>query len=343
LNPKKNPLNPNSKHYLKNDFAMMTPKNIVFSAITLFYLLLCACGKEKIALQWTEQVTHTNLELNNIHFRDAQNGIATGGNSWYQSILLKTADGGNTWQSIDTASKLQTFFGCGVSAEGSIFALSFNGYLFRMRPQDTHFMEMRHTWWHTWRDVAFWQDKHGIIVGGQGWQEGRIARLDTDFNVIQLDTFKQELSSVCFSDDSTVHAVGSGTVLRSSNRGKTWVRNALKGDFFRSVCFPNTQIGYTVGSSGTIAKTTDGGISWVKLRDGEALGTSNQPFLNVFFTDVHHGYIVGEGGLCWRTSNGGADWQVMTGLPKRDLHSIFGRDGAGWIAGSEGTILHFVE
>jgi photosystem II stability/assembly factor-like uncharacterized protein len=321
----------------------MNYKNIIFTKITIFYLLICACGKQKIELQWIEQSTNTTVELNNVHFRDARNGIATGGNTWYKGTLLKTTDGGTTWQTIDTSSKLQTFFGMNVSAEGSIFALSFNGYLYRMRPQDTHFSEMRHTVWHTWRDVAFWQDKSGIIVGGQGWQDGRIARLDEHFNVIQLDTFKQELSSVCFSDDSTAHAVGYGTMLRSTNRGKTWVRNPLKNDFYRAICFPNTQIGYTVGSSGTIAKTTDGGISWNKLRDGDAVGTSNKPFLNVFFVDVNRGYIVGENGLFWRTLNGGTDWQIVEGFPKRDFHSIFVRNGEGWIAGADGTMIHFVE
>jgi photosystem II stability/assembly factor-like uncharacterized protein len=321
----------------------MNDKSIVFFKISIFYLIFCACGKQKIELQWTEQVSNTTVELNNIYFRDAHNGIATGGSTWYKGVLLKTKDGGATWQILDTVSKLQTFFGAGVSTESSIFALSFNGYLYRMRLQDTQFSEIRHTWWHPWRDVAFWQDKHGILVGGQGWQEGRIARLDSDFNVIQIDTFRQELSSVCFSDDSTVHVVGYGTVLRSTNRGKTWVRNPLKKDFYRSVCFPNTQIGYTVGSSGTIAKTIDGGISWTKLRDGDAVGTSNKPFLNIFFEDVNRGYIVGENGLFWRTLNGGTAWQVVENLPKRDFHSIFVRDGAGWIAGTGGTILHFIE
>jgi photosystem II stability/assembly factor-like uncharacterized protein len=140
-----------------------------------------------------------------------------------------------------------------------------------------------------------------------------------------------------------VHGVGYGTVLRSTNRGKTWVRNPLKNDFYRSICFVNTQIGYTVGSSGTIAKTTDGGISWTKLRDGDAVGTSNEPFLNVFFTDVNRGYVVGKNGLFWRTLNGGTDWQVVENLPKRDFNSIFVRNGEGWIAGANGTILHFVE
>jgi photosystem II stability/assembly factor-like uncharacterized protein len=321
----------------------MNDKNIVFFKISIFYLIFCACGKQKIELQWTEQTSNTTVELNNIYFRDAHNGIATGGSTWYKGVLLKTKDGGTTWQIMDTTSKLQTFFGAGVSTESSIFALSFNGYLYRMRLQDTQFSEMRHTWWHPWRDVAFWQDKHGILVGGQGWQDGRIARLDSNFNVIQIDTFRQELSSVCFSDDSTAHAVGYGTVLRSTNRGVNWVRNPLKNDFYRSVCFPNTQIGYTVGSAGTIAKTTDGGISWTKLRNGDAVGTSNKPFLNVFFADAHRGYIVGENGLFWRTLNGGLDWQVVENLPKRDFYSIFVRDGAGWIAGTGGTILHFIE
>ena len=57
----------------------------------------------------------------------------------------------------------------------------------------------------------------------------------------------------------------------------------------RSVYFINNDTGYTVGNSGTILKTTDGGYNWISQ-------TSNTTYdlLSVYFINADTGFTVGN-------------------------------------------------
>lgn len=73
----------------------------------------------------------------------------------------------------------------------------------------------------------------------------------------------------------------------------------------RSVCFVDQDIGWVVGSSGAIHKTTDGGSNWKKQNSG-----TSSKLKSVCFINNSIGYAVGERkGTILKTSNGGSSWQ----------------------------------
>jgi len=62
-------------------------------------------------------------------------------------------------------------------------------------------------------------------------------------------------------------------------------------------------IGFVVGDSGTILKTTDAGATWAPLVSG-----TTTTLHGVYFFDANAGVAVGEPGLILRTTDGGTAW-----------------------------------
>ena len=318
---------------------------INFPTTFLFCLFIMACGKEKTTIVWQEQASKVTYDLRAVHFYDTQNGIICGGKTWESGFILRTKNGGTTWQADSILNK--GFYGLGTDGTsrnsregGKTWIVGNSGHIFEFSKNDTSLRWVGQPFDAWFRDVAV-RGQTGFMVGGQAWQVGKIVRFDVETGKkLQLDTFPQELTSVCFSDDSTIHAVGYGLVLRSTDKGKTWHAQAdLKYDFFQSVCFPSEKIGYIVGQNGAILKTTDGGASWVYLQKSKNIG--NPRFRAVFFTDILRGWICGEDSVLWRTTDGGASWQIVEGLPKSDFYDIFATDTEGVLVGNSGHIVKF--
>ena len=319
--------------------------------ITSFIVFFAACKKDTIPVQWTQTVVKADCNWQSVQFSDAQNGVVVGGRTWSGGFALRTKDGGTTWQadsieawslfSVATDAKPQ-------NTEGSLFYTSgIGGRIFQAKKKDSTFTLAQHPHWMWARDVAVRRGRC-VSVGGQGWQNGTLVSFDlANSQTHSLDTFPQEMSSVAFADDSTVVAVGYGLIVRSTNGGRTWLPlKEWDNDFYQSVCFPSEKIGYVVGYSGAILKTTDGGASWSSLESAKQFKTKR--FRAVFFTDILRGVICGEGGLLWRTLDGGNSWQVGGDLPNIDFNAVFATKSLqnaditeGWLVGTGGTIVKF--
>ncbi len=310
-------------------------KTILFTTLPLLFLF--ACGKEKIQLTWQEQTSNVTFDLHAIHFDDAQNGIICGGRTWTSGFILRTHNGGTTWQADSLLNK--GFYGLG-NDENKTWIIGNSGHIFEFSKHDTSFRWVGEPYDAWFRDVAV-RGQTGLMVAGQAWQNGKLVRFDVQTGKrLQLDTFPQALESVCFSDSSTAHVVGYGLVLRSVDAGKTWkVHNDLTNDFFQSVCFPSEKVGFIVGMNGGILKTTDGGTSWFYLKKSKNMG--NPRFRAVVFSDILRGWICGEAGTLWRTLDGGETWQAVEGLPNVDFYDVFASDTEGALVGNNGRIVKF--
>ena len=308
------------------------------SYFAFIILFLSACQKEKTTVNWQEQTSNVTFNLHAVHFFDTQNGIICGGRTWTSGFVLRTQDGGMTWQTDSLLNK--GFYGLGTEG-GKTWIVGNSGHVFEFEKKITSLRWVGEPFEGWFRDVAV-RRQTGFMVSGQAWQNGKLVRFDVETGQkMQLDTFPQELESVCFSNDSTIHAVGYGLVLRSTDLGKTWQpQNNLTDDFFQSVCFPSEKVGYIVGQNGGILKTTDGGASWFSLKKSKSIG--NPRFRAVFFSDILRGWICGEGGVLWRTDDGGATWKVVEGLPNVDFYDVFASDTEGVLVGQNGRIVRFV-
>jgi photosystem II stability/assembly factor-like uncharacterized protein len=308
----------------------------------LFFPIFCcaACAKDALALRFLEQRgTPSTDVLTGVWFTDSLHGYACGGSPWVSGVLLSTRDGGASWR-IDTSNDRK--FECvRFAPDGQGYACGQDAVWFW--PPDKGRWQMIGQYW-AWHRACHFPDRmRGVIVSAGSFQGGRL-RLQSPYFWASDTTFdiSNALSDVWFSDSLTVHAVGMGWVTRSEDGGRSWRRVEIGGDFFTSVHFPDARTGYICGSSGTILKTTDGGLHWHSLRTGGSLGKRRQPFQAIWFDTPERGFVAGEGGLLWHSSDGGAHWTAVEGIPGDvDFWGLFGQNGRYWAAASGGRLFVF--
>lgn len=128
----------------------------------------------------------------------------------------------------------------------------------------------------------------------------------------------------------------------SCANAQTWTNlNSGSASDLKAIHFPTTNVGYAVGTLGTILKTTNSGTTWQST-------TVNYPgywFWDVHFLNADTGFVVGESdpgfnpngaGIILKTTNGGTTWNAVVmnaPNPFRDLfvlnaNTIFACGGA---------------
>jgi photosystem II stability/assembly factor-like uncharacterized protein len=154
----------------------------------------------------------------------------------------------------------------------------------------------------------------------------------------ELRAPKDDLFSVTFPDETHGWACGRwGTVIHTSDGGKTWSRQQTGTDFtLSSICFPDNKHGWAVGDEGTIINTSDGGKSWQSQK-------SPVPFflMGVHFANPREGWIATERTHILHTENGGQTWTVQFKDEDFILKAVSFCDAYnGWAVGEYGYIYH---
>ncbi|MCW8961436.1 MAG: YCF48-related protein, partial [Ignavibacteriaceae bacterium] len=82
-----------------------------------------------------------------------------------------------------------------------------------------------------------------------------------------------------------------------------WQNPLPQGNPLGSIYFVDSNTGWTVGTGGTILKTTNGGNSWETQNSG-----TEEYLLSTFFINANTGWVVGSNGLILKTTNSGDNW-----------------------------------
>jgi photosystem II stability/assembly factor-like uncharacterized protein len=197
-------------------------------------------------------------EFLSIRFSDKKRGYVIGSvlrkntDTVIDSLLMRTEDGGETWQRINVPSKAELYHldfdgnshGWIVGDNGVILASEDGGTTWRMQRSGVT-GELY--------NVDFRNDKEGYAVGAAG----TILRTEDGGRTWQKVTtsFRETLMRVDFADDKNGTVVGhGGLILRTSDRGRTWssepsdTRASLYG------LFADKKYAWAVGAKGTILK-----------------------------------------------------------------------------------------
>ncbi len=108
-----------------------------------------------------------------------------------------------------------------------------------------------------------------------------------------------------------------------------------------SANFRNELIGWAVGNSGYIAKTTDGGNTWIQKQNPDPY---NRNLNDIYFVS-NFGFAVGDDGLILTSYDSGETWLLDIGqLTINDLQAVhiaggFGEWGPGLAVGKNRTAL----
>lgn len=266
---------------------------------------------------WQRQHSGTQVALAGVSFIDRENGWAVGGETrpylhTSQATVLRTSDGGQTWQAqlaLVPALEGVKFFN---AKQGIAWGRGSGGEPMGVFVTDDGGRNWRafavgpvSAWW----GGDFLDQRTGVVVGPYR-QFAQLAH--GDCLPIQRES-PHDLHDVKFANGDTAWAVGEqGCIARSDDAGKTWQDlNVLPEDLraavtWNSVATHGKQI-WIAGSPGTvILHSPDGGGTW----QGHATG-QRVPLHRIAFADESHGWAVGDLGTILHTTDGGQTWHVQ--------------------------------
>jgi photosystem II stability/assembly factor-like uncharacterized protein len=237
--------------------------------------------------------------------------------------LLKTSDGGNTWEYKNINKEKEELYLTSVFFTDTTngFAVG-EGYI---------------------NNLAYDELIIKTTNSGNEWAIINKKRQNHDENSITLN-------KVRFAKDQNSNNYGwiigqDGIIYKTHDSGNNWIKQREDKYNLRSIYFINESTGWAVGNHGSILSTKDGGIKWNKQNINDSI-----IFYSVYSKDNLNNFAVGTmfGGIpllpkkaiIVKTTNDGLTWNYKLDDSVMVYNSIiFVNDSIGWIGGSGGTLL----
>lgn len=148
--------------------------------------------------------------------------------------------------------------------------------------------------------------------------------------------YRADFNHMFIHDSQNMFLVGDlGIILYSFNGGLNFNNRSYNRMDYNSIFFVNDTLGYAVGNSDTIFRTTNRGFIWIKT-----LANQKQNLNFVAFADSIRGLVIGDAGVILKTTNSGASWLKQNSNVTYSLrHLCFTTDSISYVVGSGGTIL----
>ena len=287
---------------------------------------------------WSITNSGTLRLLLSVCFINNQTGWAVGGYSatspapGSDGIILKTTDGGNSWQANPVGFTRNLRSVCFPSAQTG-YICGDSGTILKTTDQGVSWQAQSSGIDKSIYSITFLDDLNGWAVGGQQTSgNGVILKTNDGGATWQSQTLNSApyfLNAVQFVNSQNGWLVGGyGELFRTTDSGNTWV--ALQGSpaRFYSIHFLNAAIGWGSGDSGKVYKTMNGGVSWqIQTQAGEW----QDRILAIHFADGQTGFAVGEGGTTIKSVNGGAQWETQSSGSKEFMTDVhFSTPQKGW-------------
>jgi photosystem II stability/assembly factor-like uncharacterized protein len=319
------------------------------------------------APRWTMQTSGVTARLRGVSAVSERVAWASGADS----TVLRTADGGTTWQKLTVTSDALDFRDVDAVDAQTAYVLSIgNGPASRIYKTT----DAGKTWTQQFKNedpkvfldaMTFWDANNGIAFGdsvsgqfyilttadgGRSWS--RVPQSALPPALENEGAFAASGTNIAVFGKS--HAwIGTGAaaksrVLRTSDRGRTWqitdtplASGASAGIF--SIAFRDTKHGIIAGGDyrkeqeavDNLAVTSDGGVTWTLVR-----GLSGFRSVVAYVPDTKTVIAIGPSGGDF-SADDGRTWTAIDG-PGFDTFSFAPGKQAGWGAGAKGIIGRLV-
>lgn len=330
-------------------FGIFRRNKMKFITAIIFFLWSLPLAAQSLweAQQYGAIGTLTSLSILNSNTAFAS-GYHSGG-TMIGGLLIKTINGGQTWETkIYDRPGILGHRVC-VFSERNLVVMNEGGSFYRssdlgenwiqtakmpLTPSGGRIPEIIFTdsltyWLFIYDDSAPNPDVRHFVTtdAGRNWKEIDLSRVGDRPNY--------------FVYDKNNFWIGYGTLLkRTTNGGASWTD--LNTDLGGPMFFISPLVGWKSGSnfSGrtTLAKTTDGGLTW------DSLPRPHPVLVNTFagglwFHDEMNGIIASGRGYIFVTSNGGVSWDSVYKASTEFTQVCFADRRVGWAVGTKGVIL----
>ncbi|MCS0631239.1 YCF48-related protein [Telluria mixta] len=227
------------------------------------------------------------------------------------------------------------FYGVTAGGPGLVWAVGSNGKIARSGDGGRTWHLQPAAVRETLQDVAAWDAKHLVAVGNHGvvliTEDGGASWKNVD---VPKSNIANKLVRVkAFSDGSAWATGEAGSVLHSTDFGKTWVQTGPGGDAAWNDIHVASNLLCLVGEFGQIKISDDGGASWK-----DSASPVKTSLMSVAFSDDSKGVAVGLGGTVLVTQDAGRNWAQETAASSDDLFRVMW-DARRWLAvGANGTV-----
>jgi photosystem II stability/assembly factor-like uncharacterized protein len=251
---------------------------------------------------WLRQVVGTTEGINDIYFRDKENGFLLAGNT-----IFASQDSGTRW-SQSRRFMPNEFDGASVELYSVRFPTKKRGWVVGSISRGDNVVDSI---------LVFTEDS------GATWQR-------------QKAPSRLELIHVDFVNEKRGWIVGAGgTILYTQDAGQTWTpQPSGTGSTIFHIDFRNEKRGWAVGEKGTILRTIDGGMTWTQSNTPVRV-----TLLSIQFINDDDGWAVGRSGTLLRSQDGGVSWIQQESPTKQNLYALYFNKKIGWAVGGDGIVL----
>ena len=231
--------------------------------------------------------------FSDIHFPTKNVGYISGG-SWFglTNILIKTIDGGQTWDSLSSGIGSGNFINkIHFLDKDTGYMLVDNRQIFRTIDGGITRTQIGLTSLHNFTDFTFTDNKIGFFAKSE-----RISSTEYIYSILKTTDFAQTFTTVYIDTMTGVAGYNNRVVSK--------------------IQFIDNLNGFAVGGNGMFMKTTDGGDTW------------NRSFLlpynsltSVYFLNPNVGYVNNAGGI-YKTNDAGNTWSIQQINPVSTIHRI---------------------
>ncbi|MEW6366948.1 MAG: YCF48-related protein [Acidobacteriota bacterium] len=262
---------------------------------------------ESQASVWQPLNSGTSQTVWDVHFTSPDEGWAAGSSA----VLLHTSNGGASWPPVVVP---------GVSSSQGYYSV-------RFLDQNTGWAGAPYSWIRTTNRGASW-----TVTTDGGSSPPASYRLFPVSSTVAWGA-RYESGTGCRNLGRYTMPLGGGL--------STLAMRTCPGPTPYDIYFVDQDNGWTVGSSGTIHRISNGSAqypSWPTII-AQSSGTT-QWLKSIRMLDLMTGWIVGDGGTILHTVDGGATWVPQTSGTSTDLNNVhFLNAYQGWAVGDGGLIL----
>ncbi len=294
-------------------------------------------------INWTKSqmpsftVSYSKLDLHDIFIMNETNafivGYGTSSVGLQPSILLKSTDGGLTWNFQDQNENNKVYTNLyGVTFKNDTEGLAIggdatNGYvIYKTTDGGTNWQNSPFPFGFTPKSVYSINNKVWVAGSSGG------SAFSSDFGnswILTTDIPASTLFAIQFVNNNIAYAGGyGGMILKTENGGITWNASyANAGKLCPSIealDFVNENIGYLARKNRLISKTTDGGLTWMSVLPDT--NWNKTTIYGIDFIDENFGIAVGKFGTgtsaLYKTTDGGNSWIKQTGTFSEQLTAV---------------------